>query len=101
MIKATALYGHPTDPQAFETYYAQTHIPIAKKMKEVVKIETTMFLPNADGSPAAYYRMAELYFASPEDLQLAMASPEGQATVADLSNFATGGVTLIAGIVEN
>lgn len=30
-----------------------------------------------------------------------MASAEGQATVADLANFASGGVTLLMGIVEN
>jgi len=101
MIKATALYGHPTDPEAFEIYYAQTHIPLAATMKEVTKIETTKFLPNPDGSAGAYYRMAELYFTSVADLQQALSSSEGQATVADLANFATGGVTLITGMVEN
>ncbi|PJN95729.1 hypothetical protein CNY89_06780 [Amaricoccus sp. HAR-UPW-R2A-40] len=32
MIKLTALYGHPTDPDAFETYYAKTHMPLVAKM---------------------------------------------------------------------
>ena len=27
MIKATVLYGHPTDSDAFEKYYAETHTP--------------------------------------------------------------------------
>ena len=30
-----------------------------------------------------------------------MSSPEGQATVDDLSNFATGGVKVMVGITEN
>jgi uncharacterized protein (TIGR02118 family) len=45
--------------------------------------------------------MAELYFTSPEQMQETMSSPEGQATVNDLSNFATGGVNVIVGITEN
>jgi hypothetical protein len=34
-------------------------------------------------------------------MQQTMGSPEGQAMVADLSNFETGGVTVITGMVEN
>jgi uncharacterized protein (TIGR02118 family) len=79
MIKATVLYGHPTDPDAFESYYAETHMPLAEKIKEAAKVETTKFLPNPDGSPAAFCRMAELYFASADDLQQALSSPEGRA----------------------
>ena len=33
MIKLTVLYSHPTDAKAFEDYYANTHLPIAFKMK--------------------------------------------------------------------
>ena len=101
MIKATVLYGHPTSPEAFEKYYAETHLPIAAKTLGVVKFEYTKFLPNADGTAAAYYRMAELYFTGAAEMQNTMSSPEGQAMAADLSNFATGGVTIIFGVVEN
>ncbi len=34
-------------------------------------------------------------------MQETMGSPEGQATVNDLSNFATGGVTVIVGHTDN
>ena len=100
MIKATVLYGHPTDSVAFEKYYAETHTPIALKM-EVDKMELTKFLSAPDGGKPAYYRMAELYFAGPAEMQQSMGSSEGQATAADLANFATGGVTMIIGAVEN
>jgi uncharacterized protein (TIGR02118 family) len=101
MLKATLLYGHPADAGAFERYYAATHLPIAAKMKGVDKLELTKFMSAPDGSKAAYYRMAELYFAGPAEMQETMSSPEGKAAVADLSNFATGGVTMIIGAVEN
>lgn len=99
MIKATVLYGHPTDAAAFEKYYAETHLPIAAKTSGVLKLELTKLLPNADGSAPEYYRMAELYFNTPEEMQQTMGSPEGQVMVADLSNFATGGVTMMVGVV--
>lgn len=101
MIKATVLYGHPTDPSAFEDYYASTHTPIALSMKGVNRIEFTKFIPGPDGAAPAYYRMAELVFTDPAAMQQTMESPEGQATSADLTNFATGGVTFMLGMVEN
>ncbi len=101
MIKATVLYGHPSSPEAFEKYYAESHSPLVGKVQGIVKAELTKFLPNADGTAAAYYRMAELYFAGAAEMQQAMGSPEGQALAADLPNFASGGATVIMGVVEN
>lgn len=100
MIKGTVLYGYPKDADAFEKYYAETHLPLVSKTSGVVKAEYTKFLPNPDGTAPAYYRMAELYFDGPAELQQALNSPEGKAMAADLSNFATGGVTIIFGTVE-
>lgn len=100
MIKGTVLYGHPADAAAFEKYYAETHLSLVAKTQGVMKAEYTKFLPNPDGSAPAYYRMAELYFAGPAEMQQALSSPEGQAMAADLANFATGGVTILFGNVE-
>ena len=99
MIKLTVLYGHPTDVSAFEGYYANTHVPLAATMKGFEKLEYTKFIGAPDGSQATYYRMAEFWFSSPEALQATMGSAEGQATAADLANFATGGVKLLVGAV--
>jgi uncharacterized protein (TIGR02118 family) len=52
-------------------------------------------LGTADGSPAPYYFIAELFFDSREVLQASMGSPEGQAAAGDVANFATGGATLM------
>jgi uncharacterized protein (TIGR02118 family) len=32
MVKATALYGHPEDPDAFDEHYGKTHVPLVEKM---------------------------------------------------------------------
>ena len=100
MIKGTVLYGHPNDVTAFEDHYIKTHLLLVSKTPGIVKAEYTKFLPNSDGSPSAFYRMAELYFVSPAEMQQALSSVEGKAMAADLSNFATGGFTIILGNVE-
>jgi uncharacterized protein (TIGR02118 family) len=100
MIKVTILYGHPQDPQTFEQYYAETHLPLAAKMKGVTRLELTRFGPGPDGTKPAYYRIAELYFPNEAQRQTTLGSPEGKAAIADLPNFTTGGVTTLVGSVE-
>tara|TARA_R110002073_G_scaffold139232_2_gene289376 strand:+ start:152202 stop:152510 length:309 start_codon:yes stop_codon:yes gene_type:complete len=101
MQKLTVLYGHPTDAAAFETYYKENHLPLVATMEGIAKLELTKFLGTPDGQKADYYRMAELYFTSIEEMEETMSSPEGQATVDDLSNFATGGVNVLIGVTAN
>jgi len=54
MIRAAALYGHPTDPEAFESYYSMTHMSVVGKTKGSAKVEVTKFLSNEDGSKPDY-----------------------------------------------
>ena len=100
MMKVTVLYGHPASPDEFEKYYASTHLPLAAKTKGVARIELTKFVAAPDGGKPAFYRMAELYFTTQAEMEQSMGSAEGQAMVADLANFATGGVTVVIGSVE-
>ncbi|HMO32667.1 MAG TPA: EthD family reductase [Lacibacter sp.] len=100
MIKGTVLYGHPADVNAFESYYSEIHLPLVSNVTGITKAEYTKFLPGPDGSPPAYYRMAELYFNNPAEMQQALSSSEGMAMAADLSNFATGGVTILIGTIN-
>ena len=70
-------------------------------MKGVARIELTKFVTGPDGGKPAFYRMAELYFTRPRlRWRQSLGSAEGKATVADLPNFATGGVTMVIGAVE-
>lgn len=95
MIKLTVMYGQPKSAPDFEKYCAETHLPIAGKMKDVRKIELSKVVGTPDGSAPPIYRLADLYFDDLDHLNSVMGSPEGQATVADLPNFATGGVTVL------
>ncbi len=100
MFQLTVLYGQPQDTEAFDRYYKQTHAPLALKIPGVKGFTATkpMSLNPQERSP--YYLIAILYFDSLEAMQSGFQSPEGQAATADVQNFATGGVTLLAGGVQ-
>ncbi|WP_024806243.1 EthD family reductase [Nocardia sp. BMG51109] len=95
MYRLTILYGHPDDPAQFDDYYWNVHIPIAKKMVGLKKWTLGKGESIERGTPAPYYLVVGLYADTREDLERILATPEGQAAVADVPNFATGGVTFV------
>ncbi|MCX7388275.1 MAG: EthD family reductase [Planctomycetales bacterium] len=95
MIRLLVLYGHPTDPEAFDRHYREVHIPIAKKMKGLRKWTIGKVTTTPDGSASPFYYVADLYMESKEEFEALLASPEGQAAVADVPNYATGGVQFL------
>ena len=94
MVKGTALFGHPEDPEAFEEYYANTHVPLVQKIPTLQRFEPAKIVATPGGSEPPYLRIGELYFEDMEQMQAGFSSDEGQAVVADMQNFATGGVTM-------
>lgn len=94
--KLLMLYNHPTDPEAFDSYYGETHTPIAKTIPNMRSlVVSTGPIVTPDGSRSPYHQIAELTFDSMEDLQAAMASSAGRTTAGDLRNFAGAGVSLV------
>lgn len=101
MYRLTILYGRPVDPDAFDRYYRDAHIPIASAMKGLTGWTMNWLQPApADGEPPAYHLVVDLYAESREAMQEVLNSPEGQAASADVPNFATGGVTFLSGTEE-
>ena len=94
-VKLTVLYAQPKSPEVFEKYYAETHLPIAGKIKGVSRIELSKVAREPGGPAPAFYRIAELYFSSKAQMDKVMATPAAKQTVADLPNFATGGFTVL------
>jgi uncharacterized protein (TIGR02118 family) len=101
MVKLLVLYGHPKDPAAFDKYYQEVHIPLAKRMMGLKKWTSGKMLGTPDGQPSPYYYVAELYMDCRKDFETLLASPEGLAAVADVPNYATGGVTFLYSDVED
>jgi uncharacterized protein (TIGR02118 family) len=94
MAQLLVLYNTPAEPAAFDRYYHETHIPIAKKIPGLrsYRISTGPVQALAGNAP---HLVAILDFDSMADLSAALASPGGQAAAADVPNFASGGVTLL------
>jgi hypothetical protein len=69
-------------------------------MPNVARFEASRVVATPGGDTAPDYRIAELWFDSQETRQATMASPEGQATVADIPTFATGGATVVIAAVD-
>jgi uncharacterized protein (TIGR02118 family) len=95
MIKRTVLYGQPDDTAAFDEHYFNTHIPLARQMPHVAKLEISRVAEVTGTSTPAYYMVAELYYEDEAALKAAVESPEGKAVAADVPKFATGGVTVV------
>lgn len=95
MIRLTVLYGHPNDPAEFDRYYRAVHIPIARKMKGLKGWAIGKCQSASPGEEPPYYMIVGLYAESRAAMEAILNSPEGQATVADVGNFATGGVTFL------
>jgi uncharacterized protein (TIGR02118 family) len=94
MVKLTVLYGLLDDPDVFEEYYANTHMPLADEIPNLQRYEAARIVATPDGSEPPHYRIFEGYFEDIEQLQSGMSSPEGQAAANDIPNVATGGTTI-------
>ena len=69
--KVVVLYPSPTDVAAFERTYTQDHVPMvtAENFKGIRKFVASKIVGTPDGSPAPFYRIAELHFQTMEALQ--------------------------------
>jgi uncharacterized protein (TIGR02118 family) len=95
MAHLVVMYKTPRDAVAFDKYYSEKHIALAKKIPGLRKYEISKGGGVATpAGPSDYHLVAILQFENLAAIQKAVASAEGQAAVADVQNFATGGVDI-------
>ncbi len=87
------LYTTPKDPEHFKSYYISTHLKLAAKIPGIRNIQYSFDLKGIGGE-APYFCIFEAEFDSEAALGAGFESPEGQATGADVSNYATGEVSM-------
>ena len=95
MAKLVVLYKTPADAAAFDAYYVDRHIPIAKSMPGLDRYEISDGPISGPNGPSPYHLIATLIFESMNGLQQALGSAEGRAAAADLANFAQAGVEML------
>jgi uncharacterized protein (TIGR02118 family) len=92
MARVVVMYRTPKDAAAFDKYYFEHHVPIAKKVPGLRKYEVSRGPVAAPAGASGIHLVATLHFDDMKAVQNAFASPQGQAAVADVATFATGGV---------
>lgn len=95
MARLVVMYRTPKDAAAFDRYYFETHVPIAKKIPGLRKYEVSQGPVATPAGPSGFHLIATLHFDDLAAIQKAFASAEGHATAADVQTFATGGVEML------
>jgi uncharacterized protein (TIGR02118 family) len=95
--KLIVIYPSPRDVSTFERAYTQDHVPMVtpQTFRGISKFVASKVVGTPDGSPAPFYRVAELHFPSLETLQTAAASPSAQKAVAHAVSISTGGKPIV------
>ncbi len=96
-VKIVVIYPSPRDVSAFERAYTQDHGPMVtpQNFRGMTRFVASKVVGTPDGSPAPFYRVAELHFPSMEALKAAAASPSAQKVVAHAVSISTGGKPII------
>ncbi len=94
MAQLVVMYKTPKDANAFNKHYFEKHVPIAKRTPGLRKYEVSQGTVATPAGPSGYHLVAILQYDDVPAIQRALTSAEGQAAVADVQNFATGGVDI-------
>lgn len=89
MLKLTLLFRRAPElsRDEFLAYWRDVHIPLVKQVPNIVRYTVSPVVDSPDTERPAFDGMAELYFRSRDDLDVALASPETAATARDGRRF--------------
>ncbi|CAG7608099.1 EthD family reductase [Leucobacter soli] len=85
-------YHSIPDRDAFIAHYESTHVPLVHALPELAEFAWGFVSDPAEGDPLV---VARLSYASREAADRSFASEAGAASVADVANFATEGVSIL------
>jgi uncharacterized protein (TIGR02118 family) len=94
MAQLLVMYKTPQNAAAFDKHYFEKHVPLAKSIPGVRNYDVSQGPVVTPSGPSGYHLAAILQFDNLTAIQEAFASAEGQAAVADVQTFATGGVDI-------
>lgn len=94
LINVLILYGRPVEAEVFDAYFTEKHRPLLVGIPKIEQMSINYIAGVAQGDPP-YYLIVELQFASESDMQEGLNSEKGQEMARDLSQFASGGSTIL------
>jgi uncharacterized protein (TIGR02118 family) len=95
MLRITSLHGFPDDQTEFDRYYGSVHTPMVQRIPGVRNIRYGRAQATLTGDPPPYYLISDVYFDDKASFEAALESPQMKEAIADVPNFATGGVTIM------
>ncbi|GMA49381.1 ethyl tert-butyl ether degradation protein EthD [Alicyclobacillus contaminans] len=102
MVKLVVLYRQPEDAGKFNDHYFQVHLPLARQIPGLERLEVTRIRGNAMGGEAEYHLLAEMYFKDEDAYRAAMKSQENKVAAKDVMGFAGDIVYMMVGdVVED
>jgi len=91
----------PENAEAFEEHYRSVHLPTAARTPGMTRLVAVRTANGLEGGPSAFWRVAELHFATKADLEAAEHSEAWGAMRADAGQMIERfGVTLTVGVGE-
>lgn len=88
MATFVALYPVPDDPEAWEEHYRTTHMPIVQRWPGVQSVRLTRFSSTPRGTAPAFHVMAQIDFATDEEMAAALRSDAGAEAARDAMGMA-------------
>jgi uncharacterized protein (TIGR02118 family) len=87
MFKFVTIYRQVDAPDALETFFSETHLPLAEQLPGLIKSEVGR-VTGKPGGESRFHLMYELYFASEPDFQQALNSEVGMKFMRALTPWA-------------
>jgi uncharacterized protein (TIGR02118 family) len=101
MYKAVSCWStpRPGEEEEFEKHYMEVHVPLAVRVPGTARLVLTRTVDGLETEPPAFYRVAEMFFATREQMEAATETPEWAELRADAARmFERFGVTLVTGL---
>jgi uncharacterized protein (TIGR02118 family) len=94
LVRVLVLFGTPVDRAGFEQHFERDYHPLLLQVPNLTQLDINRIAGAAKGE-SPFYMVVEMHFASEQDMQQGLNSEAGQAMASDLSQFASGGVTVL------
>lgn len=95
MKQIIVMYGAPKDTDHFDRYYRDVHVPLVRKMPHLRDFKFSTGEVQSSNGDFVPHLVATLDFDNDDELARSLNSEEGKLVVADVANFASGGVTIL------
>lgn len=86
MFKFVTIYRRVDDEAALETFFSETHLPLAEQLPGLLKTEVSR-VTGKPGGESRFHLMYELYFETPKDFFHALGSDPGRELMSALREW--------------